>query len=556
MKYIITLLSFLVIIVSCNTGKQTNLLSEPDDIPADKYVINIDKDTTLVTKYGALLKIPKGSLASDNGNTVTLEIKEAYSIQQMMRAGLTTQSNGDPLSSGGMIYINAAAGQNVSIKQEIKIAIPTGYLEPGMQLFKGDRNDNGTINWNNPAPLPRNEQLTVAENGKQLFQSNCANCHGIGKDGTGPDLANILKRPFINVGEGSSYPDFHFRQSETYSEDQIQPVGHFQTEDSTSKFYHYPVSGVYKCNVVKKFGSVGPSSLGLKRDDILSICRYIQNESDKRNLPMPSHAYLDSCVDSCRVYVEKLNDLNQRKQIAAQKRQGLIEDNGPMVKITPDSALPPAIAAPINFDEKVSPENYDATYYQFSIESFGWFNIDMLLKEVNGVEESELFVRIVGEYKKRIKVFLIIPSAKVYGEGGPAERNPDEFAFFYKNGKLPLPQNVKAYIMAVTETESSVAFAIKEFTTGRQQQLDISLQASTKEEFEAAIQRINPERLYIGVKDSKNAGEIRQTDTEIKDIDSELKKTEGLKPKNCDCDCYPDDRPTIINTPEKDYVNK
>ena len=209
-----------------------------------------------------------------------------------------------------------------------------------------------SINWIIPAPLPRNEQLTVVESGKQLFQSKCSNCHAIGKDGIGPDLANILKRPFINVGEGS-YPDFHFRQSETYSEDHIQPAGHFQTD--TSIFYQYYSSGVYKCNVVKKFGSVGPSSPSLKGDDILSICRYIQNESNKRNLPMPSHAYLDSCVDSCRVYVEKLNDLNQRKQIAAQKRQGLIQDNGPMVKITPDSALPFSNTAPIDFDEKVSP---------------------------------------------------------------------------------------------------------------------------------------------------------------------------------------------------------
>ena len=200
-------------------------------------------------------------------------------------------------------------------------------------------------------------------------------------------------------------------------------------------------------------------------------------------------------------------------------------------------------------------ENYDATYYQFSIESFGWFNIDALLKNVNGVEESELFVRIIGEYREKINVFLIIPSIKVYGEGGSAEKNPDEFAFFYKNGKLPLPQNVKAYIMAVTETKSSVAFAIKEFTTGRQQQLDISLKVSTKEEFETAIQRINPDRLYIGVKDSKNAGEIRQTDVEIKNIDAELKKAENLKPKNCDCDCYPKDT-TVINTPEKDYSPK
>jgi predicted small secreted protein len=92
------------IIIACNTNKKTgSLISKPDDIKAGEYVVNIDRDTTLETKNGALLKIPKGSLTTDKGNTVTLEIKEAYSMQQMILAGLTTGSNGDPLSSGGMI---------------------------------------------------------------------------------------------------------------------------------------------------------------------------------------------------------------------------------------------------------------------------------------------------------------------------------------------------------------------------------------------------------------------------------------------------------------------
>jgi hypothetical protein len=143
----------------------------------------------------------------------------------------------------------------------------------------------------------------------------------------------------------------------------------------------------------------------------------------------------------------------------------------------------------------------------------------------------------VGEYREKIKIFLIIPSEKVYGEGGPTERNPGEFAFFYKSGKLPLPANVKAYIMAVTETQSSVAFSLQEFTTGRQQQLDASLKALIKQEFEAASQRISLGGLNIKGADSKNAGEIRRTDAGIKDIDEEIKRAETLKPKQCDCDC-------------------
>ena len=195
MKKIIACLAFLTaIIIACNTGKNKNLLSKPDDIIADEYVINIDKDTTLQTKNGALLKIPKGSLATDKGNTVVLEIKEAYSMEQMILAGLTTQSDGKPLSSGGMIYINAKAGQNVTIKQAIKISTPANYLNPDMQLFKGEKDDKGNINWNNPTSLPENKQLKGIEEGQRLFFSHCGSCHFIDKDGTGPALAHFLKR--------------------------------------------------------------------------------------------------------------------------------------------------------------------------------------------------------------------------------------------------------------------------------------------------------------------------------------------------------------------------
>ena len=193
----------------------------------------------------------------------------------------------------------------------------------------------------------------------------------------------------------------------------------------------------------------------------------------------------------------------------------------------------------VDYDQKVSPENYDAEYYQFTITSFGWQNIDAMLNSVQSVEESELFVRITGQYQDRIKVYLIIPSVKTFAEGGPADRDPKEFAFFYKTGKIPLPQNVKAYILAVTDTENGPAFGITEFTTSLKQELEVSLHQGTKEEFTAAINGLDLGRLHITVDKSKNSEEIIRTNKDLKSIESELKKAEELKPKNCDCDCGP-----------------
>jgi hypothetical protein len=122
-------------------------------------------------------------------------------------------------------------------------------------------------------------------------------------------------------------------------------------------------------------------------------------------------------------------------------------------------------------------------------------------------------------------------------KGGPTEQSEGEYAFGYKDGTLYIPQNTTAYIMVYKETSSSIAFAMKEFTTTTQQNFEIALEESTVEVFNKAVSNIGDGRIKIDVHDSKNADEIRKSDTEIKNIDQQLKDAEKLKPKRCDCDC-------------------
>ncbi|HOZ77656.1 MAG TPA: hypothetical protein PLY34_06640, partial [Ferruginibacter sp.] len=172
-----------------------------------------------------------------------------------------------------------------------------------------------------------------------------------------------------------------------------------------------------------------------------------------------------------------------------------------------------------------------------TIETFGWFNIDMLIEGKDGVANSELFVRVVGTYTKKIKIYLIIPSAKILGEGGPSEKDDELYAFFYKSGNIPLPQNTRAYILAVTETENALAYGLKEFTTQTKQQLEISLTTATKQSFDKAMESIGGDKLSITTKEAKNAAMIKEADKRIKELEGALKNAEKLKPTRCDCDC-------------------
>jgi hypothetical protein len=549
MKKITSLLTLSAfIIIACNTGNNSvGLLPGPGEMKADVFTVNIDRDTTLQTTNGALLKIPKGSLSVDKGTTVTLEIKEAYSMEQMLRSELITGADGAPLSSGGMIYVNPVAGQNVKINSPIQVAIPADYLDKDMQLFKGEADANGKINWKEPVALPVNKKLNIIEQGQSLFQSKCASCHIIGKDMTGPDLAHFMKRFPLNGKNNEMYyihnTDMEYVLLPGGPTERDSTMGHYlDREYLPSVRDHFLNYFLYKCNLRQQYNTSGPSYMigkdSTNNEWLLNIFKYIQNESDRQNLSLPAHAYLNDCIDSCDRYKKITTGLNEQKRNTQSKRKELIKDNGPLVDMKPDSAMPVATTPPLpDFDEKVSPKNFDAEYYQFSISSFGWYNVDALLNNIKGVEESELFVRVTGDYKERIKIYLVIPSSKTLGEGGPADRNPEEFAFFYKTGKLPLPQNVKAYIIAVTDTKDAPAFAIKEFITSRSQTIEVSLHKGSKEDFNKAISDLHLDRLHINVNDAKNADEVRTIDTKLETIDKELKNAEKLKPKNCDCDC-------------------
>jgi len=184
--------------------------------------------------------------------------------------------------------------------------------------------------------------------------------------------------------------------------------------------------------------------------------------------------------------------------------------------------------------ETVSPNRNRSLYYQFTIETFGWYNIDILLKDLPGVQPSELMVRIQGQYKERFSVYLIIPSYKVMVPGGPLKDEKDAYGFYKTDGAIPLPQKTKAFIIVMGERDDQLIFAKKEFITQEKQDFELALTTITKEMLQQQLASLPLSDVTITVDDTKNAAELRNA---IK----ELKKVEGLKPKNCDCDCFADD---------------
>jgi mono/diheme cytochrome c family protein len=497
----ILILSLFIISCTSNKTPYSKILNR-DSIPSQFITVDNDKDQEFTTANGALIKIDKGTFSESQ---VKLEVKEAYSIEQMVLAGLTTESNGKPLSSGGMIYINATETA-VSINKPINISIPTNYYDNRMQLFEGEEKD-GKINWTDPEPLPSKDSLPAyLESGRMLFQQNCSSCHSLDKDLTGPKLSGVeLRGPWRDRSKL-----FAFTRN---------PVP-FMAQD----FYTHELKTRY-ATLMTAFPQLNDESLNALYD-------YIRNEDFKKGIDYNKTD--DPCADSCRIYDSIYAEVNN----LVLKRQNLINDNGhrinfdrnfPAVNVEGEISINPD---PIPEVDRVVPVDYQSIYYRFDIKTFGWSNLDFKIEDEGN--QTELKVEIRGEHKNNMSVFLVIPQSKMFGEGGVLNGETHVFGFWSKDGKVPMAVGTTAIVFAVGESDGEMMYDFNEFISTEKNRIILEPKPVSKREFNKSVKKFGLQDVKIKADESKNSKEIRKTDKQIKKKESIL---QYYKPKNCNCNC-------------------
>lgn len=491
-------LSLCYLLTSC-TQQNKKTFFHREVLPIQHFIINPAKDTVLKTAGGALLRIEGGSFAGADA-PFTLEVKEALAIQDIVRAGLTTRSNGQLLSSGGMIYVNAP-NERIRITKPLKISLPAAAYNVDMQLYKGEEKD-GEMNWTEPKPI-RDSMPASIRTGKTIFLANCGTCHALDKQLTGPALRGVEKRgPWT---ERQNLFDW------THNPGRFIPLTRYTT-----------------CLTQTFNGQIMPSFPQLSAEVLRAVYDYIKwGDTNERG-------QVSTCEDSCRRYDSALLVVNK------QKRQQLIQDNGSMSEVVyNDSAAGRLASGGFNLnlpdEDLVTMEDNRAEYYRFSITAFGWYNVDMLLKERDDVQESTLTVTLQGATRQHVDIYLVVPVIKLFAKAGRTN-NPDEFAFYSKDGKLPLPHGVGAYILALSETAEGVLVDFKEFTISHAQAISMDVKPSTKEDVYRLLQSLQLKDVSITVAASKHAAEIRNIDQAVKALQSEAEK---LRPKGCACYCTP-----------------
>jgi hypothetical protein len=477
MKSVIICFFIIAILASCGGNAKNTLYKHLslDNIPQQIFDIDTKRDTVVTTNTGTVITIVANSISAEQ-QRITLQVKEAHSIEQMVAGRLFTETSEGLLSSAGMIKISTK--EKSSLNKAIGVAMPAKFTKSEMKLYKGDDID-GKIVWEDPKPLETSmTELTLL--GVNLFESLCASCHAINKDLTAPALAHIEKR----------------RTKEWL----------YAFTRSSSEVLH---SGDgYTCCIYNKWNKTNMPDLQLTEKELDAIYNYIEKASDSLNVSF-NHTRNNDC-DSC-------NEASKYLRLLSNSRDSLIRDNGKMVEETivqPNGQLAGS-SDTTGLSEKVEPPVYAAEYYKFSVTAYGWYNVDMLLKETKGVEMSELRVRMNVPFDIHINVSLIIPATKTFAEGGNLEGGT-EFGFYNQNGEIPLPQQTEAFIIAMGEGNGKIYFGKQSFVTSTKQVVNIAVGEMSREMMLQSIQSLQLDSMRVEVSKTKNFNSIKEIDKEMR----------------------------------------
>jgi len=460
-----SLLIFTTAFISCSNKQNYKLLS-PNNLASLFLTVNSDSGYNLKTPNGAIIKIYPNSFDVTSNTQVKIEIKEAYSMQDILLAGLSTESDGKPLRSAGMLYFSAKSNsKDIKFLKPIEVTIPAKMYDSEMKLFIAEIKKDSSINWIDAKPIDTSAFVKNLSLGKSLFKRNCANCHKPFADFIGPQLAGARRRS----------PNYEWAYK--------------FVNNSNAMVQQDP----YARHLKSKFGSV-MTQFNLPKRDIKAILDYCDNEgllnSNKNSDSIPLNTFVTEhpCGYDTLYYAKPKDNI----EISAIKENPIDTSSYGDTGLFTDGT----VSNQANYDKKeeeFSKKGYkyvvpEEGVYKFNIEKSGWYNIDVLFDEPSATK-VQLFTEIQMQEKADLTVYLCIPKRKILME---ADRHKDNIYLFHysdPNGFLPMILNDDAFIFATTSIRNKIYYGITKFTIRQQQTIKINVKESSREEILRAFKR-------------------------------------------------------------------
>jgi hypothetical protein len=444
-KAILLIGSFLLLLLACTIEKQQSFLTT-DNIRTQTFSIDPLKENRIVGARGGIFIIPAG--AFEGTGSVTIELKEVYAPIEILAAGLTTESNGQLLESGGMFYMNAKReGKELELKKEINGSIPSNYINDSMKLFKGEVEEVGNVNWVDPVPIQTDTtpNTNCIETGKRLFLTNCASCHAVNTRLTGPAIAGADSKVPRQL-----YYDFIHNPAKTAMK-----------------------SSYYSHLIAEYEGIIMTGFPGLSNKDIDCIIEYTNSGVNGPTL-------LTQPCGFDTIFIDEDFEMVRRNAFARRNN-----DSEPLIEMQNDKLLETDTITPI-IQER----------YSFEINTFGWYNIDIFIKEMEGIDDVTLSATTDFSDKELIDITLYLPDKRVFGSGYYNSKLA-RFTFGTDETKTPLFIGDLAIIFSLARKDNQIFYNVQEFRVTKSQSLKISMQETTEEKLQEAFEKINLDNINL-----------------------------------------------------------
>lgn len=455
MKKYYLLASLLVLLAACiNSTKTRPKPFTPSMLALQEFTIDPGRDTILHSLHGTVFTIAAGTFVSTS--PVTIIVREAFTPAEILAAGLTTESNGRLLRSGGMIYFNALVNkEKLELAKPVGITVPATYYDSAMQLYKGVETDSG-INWINPSPLDSTPRTQLVTAGGILFNSKCAPCHSndMRTDATGPALANVEDR----------WPDRTKLFAWIRNNTKLTSGG-------------YP-RAIYTSRLKSTAMDIFPL---LTDTDIEALLAYIDNETKKPDRPVVTDSTGNSpkqitCPgDTVYTPVAKVATSFFETVYADPLPRDVI--NSDTIPLPPqEKLLDDTTDRNSSFTVQVSTKGI----YDFQIETTGWYNIDAAMIGFIGTAVVKIVAQPQPAQATDLHVYLFCPDRKILSEG--YDRQGDKYFFDKIDGGIPLFPGDRAILFAFGSSGNKIIAGVKEFYIGNNQTIPIPVQEMTEDE--------------------------------------------------------------------------
>jgi mono/diheme cytochrome c family protein len=478
-----------LLVFSCNNSTKSHPKPFSADMLATQlFSIDPARDTSLQTLHGSIIRIPAD--AFNTNSEVDIIIKEAFTPAEILAAGLTTESDGRPLRSGGMIYINATAeGDSVTLNKPLQVSIPNSTYDSAMQVFKGEETDSAGINWVDPQPTDTTPQSKKWDNGKTLFRSKCASCHHIFAPLTGPALGGVEDR----------WRDRSKLYEWIWNSERLVARGYPKAVE-TSKY---------------SAGAMVPFEGALTKVEIDDILFYISNEYNSPTARLEEQRYADSMRSVVAVTDTSLLEdlfagafntpcgLDTIYRRIPKAEETFLDMPGEIVKDTIKREIDgtiPEKAEDIDdgFRNGFGDFNPTSGMYDFEVNTLGWYNIDAFVIGYDGTVSAKLIVMLKNlPDDAPLHVYLFCPQDKTLSVGG---RGIDGRYYFDKiDGGIPLFLNQRGIIIAFGSYKDKMYYGSTEFRIQREQLITVIAKETTEEQMREELQLQQIDGINFGI---------------------------------------------------------